>query len=307
MGRMTVSVMITTRNRCSELRQTLEMLEKLNPQPIEILVCADGCTDGTDSMLANEFQGLHIISNLEARGSIAARIQLLHLAKGDIVLSLDDDSYPTAPDFLSQLIDQFEKHPEVSVISAAELRDGGQFSSPTKTPDAQGQYVSAYANCAGAMKRSFYLERQGFLPFFFHMYEEPDYALQCYAAGSAVWFEPSLVIRHHLSASQRQNLKRHHQNARNELWSVWIRCPWPWMPLVAAFRILTQFRYAWSQGVSWTITEPLWWYAALRGLPKCLKFRAPVNWGIYLNWMRLARNPILTVDELSRKFNHPSI
>ena len=50
-GIMKTSVCIATRNRREELRQTLLALGQLIPAPDEILVCCDGCTDGTEAML----------------------------------------------------------------------------------------------------------------------------------------------------------------------------------------------------------------------------------------------------------------
>src|SRR5207248_3513459 len=111
--------------------------------------------------------------------------------------SLDDDSYPIQRDFFAKLPSIFAAHPEAAVVAFPELRDANQFSALDKTDNRLGHYVSAYANCAAAMRTDLYLRSAGFPAFFTHMYEEPDYALQCYAAGAAVWFEPSLEIRHH--------------------------------------------------------------------------------------------------------------
>jgi GT2 family glycosyltransferase len=44
---LTISIMITTKNRVQELRRTCRVLGQLSPQPLEILITADGCTDGT--------------------------------------------------------------------------------------------------------------------------------------------------------------------------------------------------------------------------------------------------------------------
>ena len=44
---MTLSVMITTRNRVEDLKRTIRALTQLDPVPQEILITADGCTDGT--------------------------------------------------------------------------------------------------------------------------------------------------------------------------------------------------------------------------------------------------------------------
>ena len=42
---MTVSVMITTRERIVDLRRTCHVLQRLNPAPLEVLITMDGCTE----------------------------------------------------------------------------------------------------------------------------------------------------------------------------------------------------------------------------------------------------------------------
>ena len=54
----------------------------------------------------------------------------------------------------------------------------------------------SFANSGAVLRRSTYLQLPGFEPRFFHMYEEPDYALQCVAAGYDVLFSPD---HHHSS------------------------------------------------------------------------------------------------------------
>ena len=289
--------MIATRDRCSDLRRTCDRIRALQPPPNEVLICADGCSDGTVDMARTEFPDFVLLENLTALGSVRSRDRMLRLANSDVVLSLDDDSYPLAEDFFASLSKVFTAHPEAAVISFPELRDGDVFSCKSKTNQSKGHYVSAYANCAAAMRREFYLRQAGFPPFFVHMYEEPDYALQCYSARSAVWFEPSLVIRHHLSTVGRTHMRRHHQNARNELWSVWMRCPWPWAPLVSLFRVWRQFRYAYLEGFAWAVREPIWWFHAVAGAHRCVQARSPISWPRYYAWMRLARNPALSVSD----------
>jgi GT2 family glycosyltransferase len=295
---MKISVMITTRNRCADLGQTCRRVSSMHPAPHEVLVCADGCSDATVELISTQFPDFILLENQVALGSVASRDRLLRAATGEIVVSLDDDSYPLADDFFAKLPDLFLKHPEAAVVSFPEFRDGGVFSDESKTDKSPGHYVSAYANCAAAMVRESYLAQPGFPRFFIHMYEETDYALQCYSAGLAVWFEPSLIVRHHVSTVGREPINRHHQNARNELWSVWMRCPWPWLPLVSLFRVFRQFRYAVSCGPSWVFREPVWWRDALFGVPTCIRGRRPIEWDRYHAWMRLARRPILSSRDL---------
>ena len=297
---MKFTVMITTRNRVNDLRRTCQNISQWHPKADEVIVCADGCTDNTVQMLKAEFSSFKLIENLESIGSVGSRDRLLNIASGEFVVSLDDDSYPLDTNFLRHVEKAFLTHPEVAVITFPEMRNNGDYASLLQTPSSPGCYVSAYANCAAAMRKDAYLRAQGFPLFFEHMYEEPDYALQCYAAQSGVWFEPTLVVRHHTSSVQRQPLRRHHKNARNELWSVWLRCPLLWLLPVSLFRISRQFQYACSEGVIWMICEPAWWWLALKGLPECWRNRQPVKWDVYYTWMKLARNPISDPKQLRK-------
>ena len=297
---MTFTIMIATRNRCADLRLTCAMLMTLCPPPTEVLICADGCTDETIPMLRREFRGFFVLENQPGQGSVGSRDRMLRLACGDIVISLDDDSYPIDRDFLTRVKRVLEAHPEAAVVSFAEIRDHDCVDTMTPLEEAgRGRYVSAYANCGAAMRRDVSLRLAGFPAFFGHMYEEPDYALQCYAAGLAVWFEPSLTVRHHMSSANRHEGRRQRLHARNELWSVLIRCPWPYLPLVAAFRIWRQLRYAATQSLADVLLQPLWWLSALRGLPRCIAHRAPVPWPRYFAWMKLARRPVHRQVELT--------
>ena len=280
--------MITTRDRREELRRTLMVLRTLDPPPEETLVCADGCTDDTVEMLRTNFPECILIANETPRGSVFSRDRLLRIAKGEIVISLDDDSYPLAVDFVRRLAELFHAQHDAAVISFPEIRDD-QDVSPTKTAHSPPHPVSAYANCAAAMRRDVYLRSAGFPLFFGHMYEEPDYALQCYSLGLVVRFEPSLQIRHHVSQVQREPIRRHHLNARNELWSVLMRCPLPQLLAVALFRVWRQFQYACSEGLEWAVREPCWWWRALLGVGKCWNMRQPIPWPTYYRWMKLAR------------------
>lgn len=288
---MKFSVMITTRNRCEELRRTLGKLFELQPPPNEIIICADGCMDDTAEMVRAEFPNCLLLENQMARGSVFSRDRLLRMAQGDIVVSLDDDSYPVQTDFISRTERLFAEYDDAAVISFPEVRDGDVPAHPSKRVSSPPHLVSAYANCAAAMRRDVYLRSQGFPAFFGHMFEEPDYALQCYALGFVVRFEPTLSVRHHVSPVQREPIRRHQQNARNELWSVLMRCPLPQLMAVAPFRIWRQLRYAWTEGLSWVLQEPIWWWSALNGITDCLRQRQPISWGVYYKWMKLARLP----------------
>jgi GT2 family glycosyltransferase len=162
--------------------------------------------------------------------------------------------------------------------------------------------VGSYANSGAAIRRSVFEQLGGYPGFFFHAYEEPDFALRCVAAGWEVRHETSIHIRHHFTGTQRNEMRTHQRHARNELWSVLLRCPAPQFLGVALFRIVRQFGYAWKRGVDWAIREPAWWFAAFGGFARCLSERQPLPWDKYRAWMELVRTPLVSEEEWTAKF-----
>jgi GT2 family glycosyltransferase len=283
---MTFSIMITTRNRTADLRRTCQVLRDLNPAPLEILITADGCTDDTIEVVKREVPSAKLIVNEVGRGSVASRDRMMREARGDLVLALDDDSYPEQMNCLHLLSSIFHLRPSLAVAHFPQRTDEYP-ETLTQTDFGTEQLTRSFANSGAVLRRSTYLQLPGFEPRFFHMYEEPDYALQCVAAGYEVLFTPIVTIRHHYSGAARSELRNHQRHSRNECWSTVMRCPLPQMALLVAYRVFSQFRYACQRGLDWVIREPLWWWQALRGIPGCLKKRQPVSWKAYKQWLQL--------------------
>jgi GT2 family glycosyltransferase len=283
---MQLSVMITTRNRASDLRRTCRVLRELNPTPLEILITADGCTDDTVQMVKSEMGNVKLIVNETGRGSVASRDRMMQEACGDLVLALDDDSYPEQPDCLARIAPLFEQNPKLAILHFPQRTDEYP-ETLTQTDFGPARLTRSFANSGAVLRRSTYLQLPGFETVFFHMYEEPDYALQCVAAGYEVLFTPMVTIRHHYSGAARSEMRNHHRHSRNECWSTVMRCPLPQMPFVALYRVLSQFCYACKRGPQWVAREPVWWWQALGGLKYCLGKRRPVSWQQYREWLKL--------------------
>jgi len=282
--------MITTRNRAADLRRTLAVLRTLNPAPLEILITADGCTDETVEILKTEklrSENLKIIINEAGKGSVTSRDRMMREATGELVLALDDDSYPEQPDCLHRLTSLFHLRPKMAIATFPQRSD--EFPETLTQTDFGSEHLTrSFPNSGAVLLRSIYLKLPGFVPEFFHVYEEPDYALQCVAAGYEVLFTPVITIRHHYSGQNRNEIKIHQRHARNECWSAVMRCPLPQMPVLALYRMLSQFRFAVRYGGwGWVIREPLWWWQALKGIPGCLQKRQPVSWSGYKKWLSL--------------------
>jgi GT2 family glycosyltransferase len=297
---LTCAIVITTRNRLGNLQETLHAISQLNPPPDEILICADGCTDGTVDYV-KALPNVRFTINKEGRGSIASRDAMIRQSSSDIILSFDDDSQPIETHFVQSVRELFEKNPRLAIAAFPQFSD--EFPDTLTIKDFGPSYfIGSYTSSSAAIRRSVFLEMGGYASVFYHVYEEPDFALRCTVAGWQVKYETSLHVRHYYSGLQRNELRVHYFQARNELWSVIMRCPAPYAIGVALFRIARQFNYARKRGFRWLVREPAWWVSCFAGLPACIALRKPLSWKNYRRWMKLVRCPINSEQEWKEQF-----
>ncbi|MEO6786063.1 MAG: glycosyltransferase [Chthoniobacteraceae bacterium] len=296
-----VAICITTHNRRAELERTLAQITALSPQPDELLIIADGCNDGTADFVRERSPHARLIIHEQGRGSIPSRNEMAAATTCEIFLSLDDDSYPLEPDAIARIRELFEMNGRLAVAAFPQRTD--EFPDTLTARDFGGaKFVGTYANSSAAIRASVFKSLGGYPDSFFHMYEEPDFALRCVCAGWQVRYEPCVTVRHHFSQRERNEIRRHQQNARNELWSVLLRCPMPQLLAVAPFRAWRQFFHACKRGWPWVWREPRWWWQCLCGLSRCLRARRALRWPRYRAWMGLVRSPLFSEEEWIGKF-----
>lgn len=87
-----VSVVIPTHNRRAVLQRAIESLaaQSYAPHLVEVIVVADGCTDGTERMVINPPLAGRVLAQAH-RGPAAARNTGAAAAHGDLLIFLDDD------------------------------------------------------------------------------------------------------------------------------------------------------------------------------------------------------------------------
>lgn len=288
---MRCAVSIATHDRLDELQRTLAHVVKLQPGPDEIVVCADGCSDGTVAWLQAEYPQVRLFVNAKAVNSIRARDSIMRAVRSEIVLSLDDDSYPMETDALEKIKAEFQSNPELAVASFPQVTE--EFPETLEGEvDRRSGNVGTYVNAAAAFRVSVYLELGGFDLDFEHMGDETDFSLRCIAAGYEIRRAGHITIRHHWSGTGRNEMRNHHRHARNEQWSIWKLCPFPWIVGVSLFRAVRQAQYAAKRGLRWLVREPDWWSAALSKLAARWKLRKTVPWKTYWQWMRLIRSGV---------------
>ena len=105
-----ISVVIATHNQRARLRLVLCGLagQHFPKGRFEIIVVDDGCTDGTDAMLATEYPEVHVVRQRPNVGRCRARNAGVEQAQGQLVAFLDGDALPH-PAWLDRLWTEWER------------------------------------------------------------------------------------------------------------------------------------------------------------------------------------------------------
>jgi GT2 family glycosyltransferase len=105
----TVSIVLATLDRPDDLRRSLSDLTKQRTQrPIEILVVDNNPASGTTMEVLREFPNVHLIEE-QRRGLSYARNAGIAASKGDIIVSVDDDTR-IPEDWLEKLLMPFTQN-----------------------------------------------------------------------------------------------------------------------------------------------------------------------------------------------------
>jgi glycosyltransferase involved in cell wall biosynthesis len=122
-----MSVCIAAYNEATTVGRLLEQLINEPDSGVrEVLVCANGCTDGTESVV-REFvrRDPRFRLIVQSRGKPAAWNTLMREARSELCLFLDADVV-LAPGFFAALSHQVERNPGAAIIAARELPRAGR-------------------------------------------------------------------------------------------------------------------------------------------------------------------------------------
>lgn len=106
-------MVIPVYNRIENLRRCLTALVQTDPLPDEVIVVADGTTDGGDQLA--EALGAWVIRSPVRRGSAHARGLGVRAARGEIVFFVDSDVV-VRPDAVGQVAAAFDKDPGLAAL-----------------------------------------------------------------------------------------------------------------------------------------------------------------------------------------------
>jgi glycosyltransferase involved in cell wall biosynthesis len=291
---LTATVIITSKDRCTELRDALRscLIQHGNP---EILVVNDGSTDGTREMLESEFRNVRVIHHERPSGLVAARNEAAKVATGDVIFSIDDDAAFTTESVVVQTLEQFRDSsvgaiaiPYVDVRKSPEVRQ--------RAPSDDRVWVTdRFVGTAHALRRDVFLQLGGYRDYYVHQGEERDYCLRMLDAGYVVRLATGDLI-HHFESPKRDTTRMDLYGRRNDVLFAWLNLPWRFLPLQLVGTSINGLWFGLKVGRPLRMLRGLaMGYAAI---PRFWRNRSPVKSRTYRIFRRLQKCMCVDIAEV---------
>jgi len=205
------------------LRQALEAARGQR-RALEVIAVDNASTDGSAEMVRQDFPDVRLVS-LPANVGASARNAGLAAAKGDIVVTLDNDVLLTTPDDVERALDVFDRHPRAAVLDFMIVGPAGALSRRDwchpRDPDRWA--AEEFGTCvvlegASACRREVFLAAGGYWAPFFIGHEGWDLGLRLIGAGWDVLYTPDVRVRHLVATSERPSSRIYYTFVRNAIW-----------------------------------------------------------------------------------------
>jgi len=232
------------------------MLESVIAQsyrPIEIIVVDNNSSDGTDALISEHFD-LPFLSYVrldQNRGVCGGRNVALQHAKGDIIITLDDDAVLGNPAAAAAIVEKFTADTEIGALAFRSLNyyngtlQRKEFPALNKNADHTCEFETTWFIGVGhAVKKQVYndvgLYRDCYFPY---GHEELDLSYRIVDAGYKILYFPTATVLHKVTNSGRVLKKEQCQvlDLEHRLTAALLNLPW--------FYVLTT-------AVIWVFTEP---------------------------------------------------
>jgi glycosyltransferase involved in cell wall biosynthesis len=166
-SRLTISVIIPVRDGGSNFRRCLQAITEAAASPTEIIVVADGDTDGS-WRVAEEF-GARAVRIPKPQGPARARNVGARAAQGDILFFLDADVV-IHPDVIPRIQSAFSNDPRLAAFFGSYDDEPGENNFLSQYKNLFHHYVhqisreeaSTFWSACGAIRRKVFLELGGF-------------------------------------------------------------------------------------------------------------------------------------------------
>ncbi|MHB8754233.1 MAG: glycosyltransferase family 2 protein [Candidatus Acidiferrales bacterium] len=220
-----ISVVILNYRRRSDLIRALESVRAQSYQPREVVVVDNGSGDDLAHFLAAEYPEVRLVGLQENIGC-AGRNRGVAAARGDVVVTIDNDVCFDSPFELQIVANAFGKSSQVSCIvfkvlqgdtGRVHLRDWCHPRSYWDFSDSQFE-TCFIPEGACAFRREDFLKTGGYYEPLWIGCEGWDLALRMIDADMKIVYCPEIRVRHAMSNETRSDGRNFYFYTRNYLW-----------------------------------------------------------------------------------------
>ena len=229
MNTMQVSIVITSYNRINDLKETLIRVKDINYPHIEIIIVDNGSNDGSaefvESLPDADFRKIIIKPN---KGSAYSHMQGMLMARGDIVITIDDDCF-LRPSVVKKTVEVFKKNKNLAGIGYGFVNPNVGFNEESYQKSTifkvnNNQFENSYESIvatSGAAFRKSALEKIGYYDLsWFYVTEDVELCFDLIAHGYNTVTIPELVAYHKSSPVNRDLDHITFQGVRGTVWLI---------------------------------------------------------------------------------------
>ncbi|MGD9633930.1 MAG: glycosyltransferase family 2 protein [Pirellulales bacterium] len=272
-----LSVLVLTRNRLEALRDCIRSILGQSLADFEVVVL-DDASDGTDTAAAvkREFgdERVRAFRVPEQLGVSGGRNSLMQQARGEVLVSIDDDAVFTKDDALAKVEDCFAQDDSVGAVAFHVTNVVNATRTPTvpfsraaiaRDPQiiARRAAVSSFRGCGHAIRKRVVDRLGGYRSDMFFGEEELDLAYRIIQAGARIVYEPEIEVEHFPMPSQvgranGQTSVELYYHVRNRAYLAYRYLPWRYaIPYLAVWMAHYSLRSIRGDGV-WNLVRGVW-------------------------------------------------
>jgi GT2 family glycosyltransferase len=223
------------------------------------------------------------------------------LARGDIIVSIDDDALFISPNTVAQTLRAFD-HPRIGAVAIPYVEPKKSIEVFQRAPDSEAIYATdTFIGTAHAVRKDIFLKLAAYKEVLVHQGEESDYCIRMLDAGYIVSLGTADPI-HHMESPQRSSERMDYYGARNNILFCFSSVPHPYFMLHLAG---TTYKVA-----TWTFTpsrQMLRLKAIIDGFKLGLMStprREPVSIRTYRLFRRLRKRKFELLERIEKEL-HP--
>lgn len=220
MEKVKISILITTKNRLTDLKFTLAQLTELfTNDEVECLLYDDASTDGTFEFVKENYPAITLFRNEKSLGLIHNRNVLLNSCNGEYAISLDDDAHFLSSNVFNEIVQYFTSNPKCAVIACRIF--WGKEEPSSKLSNEQISRVKGFVGCGHVWNLKAWRDIPNY-PEWFVFYGEEEFAsYQLFKSDWEIHYVPDLFVQHRVEVKARKKDSDYLQRQRRSFRSGW--------------------------------------------------------------------------------------